>query len=128
MREAKAFAPGHLTGLFQICTEGNDPLRWGARGSGVSITRGVFTHVLVESSDRPMHDIYINDEHMIDAHVSENVLSKYQAILPEPMNIKVHHTINTPLRTRICSFITVSYGITTNYNCNDRIWIMGLFS
>lgn len=97
MREAKAFAPGHLTGLFQICTEGNDPLRWGARGSGVSITRGVFTRVIVESSDRPMHDIYINDEHMIDACVSENVLTKYQALLPEPMNIIVHHTINTPL-------------------------------
>jgi len=97
MREAKAFAPGHLTGLFQICTEGNDPLRWGARGSGVSITRGVLSQVHVEASDRPTHNIYINEEPMIDAYVSENVLSKYQQLLFEPMNITVHHTIGTPL-------------------------------
>ncbi|TFH19288.1 hypothetical protein E4H04_00610 [Candidatus Bathyarchaeota archaeon] len=97
MREAKAFAPGHLTGLFQICTEGNDPLRWGARGSGVSLTRGVTTHVTSEPSGRPTHDIYINDEQVIDAYVSEYVLSKYQTYLIQPMNITIRHTINTPL-------------------------------
>lgn len=97
MREAKAFAPGHLTGLFQICTEGNDPLRWGARGSGVSLTRGVITHVAAEPSGRPTHDIYINDEQVIDAYVSEYVLSKYQTYLIQPMNITIRHTINTPL-------------------------------
>ena len=97
MREAKAFAPGHLTGLFQICTEGNDPLRWGARGSGVSLTRGVTTHVSAEPSGRQTHDIYINDEQVIDAYVSEYVLSKYQTYLIQPMNITIRHTINTPL-------------------------------
>jgi len=97
MREAKAFAPGHLTGLFQICTEGNDPLRWGARGSGVSLIRGVTTHVSAEPSDRPTHEVYINDEEMIAAYVSENVLSKYNQYLIEPMHISIHHTITTPL-------------------------------
>ena len=97
MREAKAFAPGHLTGLFQICIEGDDPLRWGARGSGVSITRGVLTHVTIEPSDHPSYDIYINDELMIDAHVSENVLSKYQSYINEPMKITINHTITTPI-------------------------------
>jgi pantoate kinase len=97
MREAKAFAPGHLTGLFQICIEGDDPLQWGARGSGVSITRGVMTHVIVESSNRPMYDIYINDELMIDAYVSENVLSKYQQLIRTPMRITIKHEIDTPL-------------------------------
>jgi len=97
MREAKAFAPGHLTGLFQICIEGDDPLRWGARGSGVGVTRGVLTHVAIEPSDHPSYDIYINDEHMIDAHVSENVLSKYQPYINEPMKIIINHTITTPI-------------------------------
>jgi pantoate kinase len=97
MMEAKAFAPGHLTGLFQICIEGDDPLRWGARGSGVSITRGVLTHVTVEPTGHPSNDIYINDEHMIDAHVSENVLSKYQKYITEPVKITVNHTIDTPI-------------------------------
>lgn len=97
MTEASAFAPGHLTGLFQICTEGNDPLRWGARGSGVSITRGVTSHVLLEQADRPSTDIYINDEHMIDAHVSENVIAKYSEYIIQPLRITVKHTITTPI-------------------------------
>lgn len=97
MFEAKAFAPGHLTGLFQICTEGNDPLRWGARGSGVSITRGVTTHVILEPSEKPSLDIYINDEHMIDAYVSENMLTKYNEYITEPKRVTVKHTITTPI-------------------------------
>jgi pantoate kinase len=97
MREAKAFAPGHLTGLFQICIDGDDPLKWGARGSGVSITRGVLTSVSVEPSEQASHDIYINYEHMIDAHVSENVLSKYQRYITEPVKIAINHTIQTPI-------------------------------
>ena len=97
MTEAKAFAPGHLTGLFQICTEGNDPLRWGARGSGVSITRGVTTHVTLEPAEKPSVDIYINDEHMIDANVSENMLTKYTKYITEPLRVIVKHTITTPI-------------------------------
>jgi len=97
MTEAKAFAPGHLTGLFQICTEGNDPLRWGARGSGVSITRGVTTNVTLEPAEKPSVDIYINDEHMIDANVSENMLTKYNEYITEPHRVTVKHTITTPI-------------------------------
>jgi pantoate kinase len=97
MMVAKAFAPGHLTGLFQICTEGKDPLLWGARGSGVSITQGVRTHVLAEPSKRQQQIIYINDEVMIDAHVSENVLRKYLANYPKTLNITIKHIIETPI-------------------------------
>lgn len=97
MREATAFAPGHLTGLFQICTEGNDPLRWGARGSGVSLTQGVTSKVFIEPDERASLDIYINNEHMIDAFVSENMVSKYEKHLTEPNRITVRHTISTPI-------------------------------
>lgn len=97
MKEAKAFAPGHLTGLFQICTPGNDLLKWGARGSGVSITNGVHTHVIIEDSKHTSQEIYINNELVIDAYVSENVLSKYQHYIVSPKKITVYHTINTPL-------------------------------
>ncbi len=97
MRKAEAFAPGHLTGLFQICTEGNDPLRWGARGSGVSLTQGVLTQVTVEPSERPSHDIYINDEQVIDAYVSEDVLSKYSAYITDAFDVIIRHTITTPI-------------------------------
>jgi pantoate kinase len=97
MMEAKAFAPGHLTGLFQICTEGNNPLFWGARGSGVSITQGVYTHVIAKPSQKPHQLIYINGEPVIDAHVSENVLSKYLANYPKSLDITIKHIIETPI-------------------------------
>jgi pantoate kinase len=97
MRKAQAFAPGHLTGLFQICTEGNDPLYWGARGSGVSLTKGVLTEVTVEPSERPTHDIYINDEPVIDAYVSEDVLSKYSNYVIDAHDVTIKHIIDTPI-------------------------------
>jgi pantoate kinase len=34
---------------------------------------------------------------MIDAHVSENLLSKYQPYVTEPMEITIRHTITTPI-------------------------------
>ena len=97
MSSAHVFAPGHLTGLFQICIDLEDPLKTGARGSGISLTDGVHTRVKVESSRKPSHSIYINGEEMIDANVSENVLSKYLSMIHEPYNILIHHTIETPI-------------------------------
>jgi pantoate kinase len=52
---------------------------------------------LLEQADRPSTDIYINDEHMIDAHVSENVLTKFAEYITEPLRITVKHTITTPI-------------------------------
>ncbi|MBN2335834.1 hypothetical protein JXL21_09760, partial [Candidatus Bathyarchaeota archaeon] len=97
MREARAFAPGHLTGLFQICDEPEDPIYKGARGSGVSLTLGTYTVVKAAPSESYSHRVLINDEPMLDARVSENVLGKYRQRLGEPYSIEVMHTIETPL-------------------------------
>ncbi len=97
MRTARAFAPGHLTGLFQICVEPEDPVLKGARGSGVSLTHGTYTTVKAESSEAPSHKVFINGEKMRDAVISENVLSKYQPQLTEPHRIIVEHVIETPI-------------------------------
>jgi len=97
MQEAHVFAPGHLTGLFQICIDLDDPLNTGARGSGVSLSEGVHTRVKVEPARKPSHTIYINGEEMIDAYVSENVLSKYRSMIHDPYEIIIDHTIETPI-------------------------------
>ena len=97
MRTAKAFAPGHLTGVFQICVEPEDPIMKGARGSGVSLTRGTTTTVTAEPSDTPSHTVTINGMEMTDAVISENVLGKYLPKLSEPHRIVVEHTIETPI-------------------------------
>ena len=97
MSEAHFFAPGHLTGLFQICIEPDDPLLTGARGSGISINEGVHTKVKADPARRHSHSIFINGEEVIDAYVSENVLSKYLLTVHDPHDIVIEHTIETPI-------------------------------
>jgi pantoate kinase len=96
MGTASAFAPGHLTGLFQICDQPEDPLLKGARGSGVSLDLGVYTAVRAEDAKSTTWSVTINGK-AIDAPVSESVLSKFRRHLPGPMSIKVEHTVETPM-------------------------------
>jgi pantoate kinase len=97
MREAHVFAPGHLTGLFQICTDAEDPLEKGARGAGVSLTEGVHTRVRVDGTDETSYRIILNGQETGDAVVSEYVVSRYLPRLTEPVCITIKHTIETPL-------------------------------
>jgi pantoate kinase len=97
MREASAFAPGHLTGFFQICDQPEDPLLKGSRGAGVSITRGVRTRVTAEPSEKTDYSIFIDGEESSGAFVSENVLEKMLEKLGEPHRIVVEHTVEVPL-------------------------------
>jgi len=47
---AKAFAPGHITGFFEIRDGPRDPLRKGSRGAGVNLSLGVLTSVDVREA------------------------------------------------------------------------------
>jgi len=96
MGTASAFAPGHLTGLFQICDQPGDPLLKGARGSGVSLDLGVHTTVRAEDAKSTDWSVKINGK-VIEAPVSEAVLSKFKRHLPGPMSITVEHTVETPM-------------------------------
>jgi pantoate kinase len=97
MRKALAYAPGHLTGLFQICDQSSDPLLRGSRGSGVSIAQGVYTRVTAEPADTMSYTIYFNDEPTDGAIVSENVLGKMLSMADQPYRLEVRHTIETPI-------------------------------
>ena len=97
MKEASAYAPGHLSGFFQICDEPEDPLLKGSRGSGVSITQGVHTSVKVSPADKNRYDIFFDDEPTDGAFVSENVLDKMLGRAAQPYEVEVRHVIETPL-------------------------------
>jgi pantoate kinase len=97
MREATAFAPGHLTGLFQICDQPKDPLKKGARGSGVSLKLGTQTKVQVEPSSRFKTIVMINGIKSAKARISQVVLSKYKPLLTKKHKITVSHQIQTPM-------------------------------
>ena len=56
----KAFAPGHITGFFEICDGPSDPLRKGSRGAGVNLSLGVLTTVEASEAGRQSVDIRLN--------------------------------------------------------------------
>jgi len=97
LRKASAYAPGHLTGFFQICDEPDDPLLKGSRGSGVSITQGTHTDVKVSPADENSYRIYFNEEPIDGALVSENVLRKMLDKADQPYDVEIRHIIETPL-------------------------------
>lgn len=96
MKEASAYAPGHLTGFFQICDEPDDPLLKGSRGSGMSITRGVHTTVRADPAKQNSYVVYFDDEPAENAIVSENVLGKMLGRADQPYAVEVRHVIETP--------------------------------
>jgi len=97
MKTATAYAPGHLTGCFEICDTALDPVMRGSRGAGVSITQGVYTKVSVEPSFQMEHAVKINRELQRDAIVSENIISKMLPMTKKPLRVVVEHTVETPL-------------------------------
>ena len=97
MRVASAFAPGHITGFFQICDEPEDPLLKGSRGSGASITLGVHTRVLAEPADQSSFTVSIDGKVTRDAVVSENMLRKMLQRLEQPHRVVVEHRLENPL-------------------------------
>lgn len=57
---AKAFAPGHITGFFEICDAPVDLLHRGSRGAGVNLSLGILTTVRVEEAVRQRISIRLN--------------------------------------------------------------------
>jgi len=47
IREGRAYSPGHITGLFQICDSSNNFLEKGSRGAGICISMGTTSYVCI---------------------------------------------------------------------------------
>ena len=56
----RAFAPGHITGFFEIADGAREARKKGSRGAGVNLSLGVYTSVEVHAADRGSIDISIN--------------------------------------------------------------------
>ena len=97
MGEASAFVSGHITGLFQICDESEDPLKKGSRGVGFSITRGIHTTVRATEAERGSVTISINGKRTKAAVVSENVASKMVSLYGRLCKIEVRHEAGIPI-------------------------------
>ncbi|HWH08274.1 MAG TPA: sugar kinase [Candidatus Thermoplasmatota archaeon] len=59
---AAAFAPGHVTGIFEIHDQHADPERRGSRGAGFSLAQGALTYVEVAPADALAIDVTLDRE------------------------------------------------------------------
>ncbi|MGB8781004.1 MAG: GHMP kinase [Candidatus Bathyarchaeia archaeon] len=99
MEEAAAFAPCHITGIFQIFDQSADLLSAGSKGAGVSLNLGAKTTVKVEKG--PRHRLHVNINHQAAdcAYLSERVVSAFLSRLSEAFHfeITVEHQIEAPI-------------------------------
>lgn len=97
MKTAEAFAPAHITGLFQICDEPAHPLYKGSRGAGISIKRGVKTKVIIKNTLENDLEIWINGCKTASASVSETVTKDFLSRVKEKIAVVVEHTVRVPI-------------------------------
>jgi pantoate kinase len=94
---ASAFAPGHITGFFEIDDSDPDPLQRGSRGAGFSLLAGVVTSVHRDRSAAPECTISLNGEVNNAAPVSRRVVELfYQATGLTPGALTIEHLISVP--------------------------------
>jgi len=100
MKEARAFAPGHITGIFQIFDKSADNLKTGSKGAGVSISRGVTTTVKAEKSGKNSLQVKINGSISNSAEVSKRVVEAFLSKFKEKTanyKVVVEHEIEMPI-------------------------------
>jgi pantoate kinase len=99
MEEARAFAPCHITGFFQIFDEADNALDAGSKGAGVSLSRGVKTHIKMKPSLKKRRRVSINGVVSDSAVVSEHVLNAFGSSFSEMENFEVivEHYAEVPL-------------------------------
>jgi pantoate kinase len=99
MGGAAAFAPCHITGIFQIFDQSADILNAGSRGAGVSLKVGVKTTVKVEKGPRNRLKVNINHQTADCADLTKHVVRAFLSRLSEASHfeIKVEHQVEAPI-------------------------------
>jgi pantoate kinase len=99
MKEAKAFAPCHITGFFQILDQPANPLYAGSRGAGVSLSQGVETTVKVRKAVKGSLQVRINGSASTSAEVSKHVVDAFLSRFEEMENFEiiVEHHVEVPI-------------------------------
>ncbi|RPJ06266.1 MAG: hypothetical protein EHM28_10390 [Spirochaetaceae bacterium] len=97
MRSASAWAPGHITGFFEICDSEGDILHSGSRGAGISLAAGCTTRVFTREKnapDRPHAGVF----GIHDMPVSKKVIELFynKTSIPIPEGLEVIHKSSLP--------------------------------
>ena len=93
---ASAFVPGHITGLFRIHDEPDDPLLRGPTGAGFSVSIGTKTTVSI--AEKPTLEIEVEyNKQMIDAPVTYTVVKRLSETYRKPFKARVIHESALPI-------------------------------
>ena len=90
VRTARAFVPGHVTGIFRIFDEFDDPYRCGSTGAGFSVAIGTLTTVSVMEYPSLEITTYYNKER-IDAKVTKTVIKGLTEEYERTLKVHVEH-------------------------------------
>jgi len=95
-RLARAFAPGHITGLFRIHDSSKEPLYSGSTGAGFSVLAGTTTTVsLLESKSLDMVVEY--NKKRIDAPVTTTVVRTLAEQYDQTFSAHIEHESSIPI-------------------------------
>ncbi len=71
-----AFAPGHITGIFEIHDTEAELAKRGSRGAGFSVSEGALTYVEIEPADKMEIEIRVDNE-LSDAPVTRDAVIRF---------------------------------------------------
>jgi len=99
MKEVAAFAPCHITGVFQIFDQAADALCVGSKGAGISLNLGAKTTVKIKKGTSYRLKVKINDHAANSAQVSKHVVNTFLSRFSEmtKFEITVEHSIDAPI-------------------------------
>jgi len=99
MKEAVAFAPCHITGLFHMFDQTADALYAGSTGAGVCLELGAQTTVNIRKGAKFSVRVRINNHTADAAQVSKHVVTTFLSRFSEMRNyeIAVEHHVGTPI-------------------------------
>ena len=99
MKEATAFAPCHITGVFQIFDQSADALCVGSKGAGISLNLGAKTTVKIKKGTCYRLKVNINNHAANSAQVSKHVVNTFLSRFSEitKFEIAVEHRIDAPI-------------------------------
>jgi pantoate kinase len=115
---AKAFSPGHITGIVIKPDNCWDYHSAGSKGAGFSIDRGITTTVEVFEYQTTNYQISINGK-VEDANVSKWVVEEYLKDLHKPYYISINHESNIPIGFGLGS--SGAAALSLSYALNDAL-------
>jgi pantoate kinase len=107
LKDATAFSPCNITGIFRIYDTSIDPLRIGSTGAAVALELGVTTHVKITKTPKTRIHATFNGRPLPRQSVSHFAAEKYAKLDGRAIQIDIVHTSRLPIG---CGFGTSGAG------------------